>query len=46
MLAVRADDSGEHERVYCRSGRGCKSFKASSTAPAALAMMAAMRRAL
>ena len=57
MPAVGADDSGEHERDYRRSGRGRKSVKASSTAPAAssrvrwrsssgsLAMLAAMRRA-
>ena len=29
MSAVGADDSGEHERDYRRSGRDCKSVKTS-----------------
>jgi hypothetical protein len=46
MPAVRADDSGEHERDYRRSGRDCKSVKVSVNRSGSLAMFAAMRAVL
>ena len=46
MPAVRADDSGEHERDYRRSERDCKGVKTSVNRSGGSAMFAAMRAVL